>query len=79
MDNKAVTLFFVANVRRLIEAKGWTQNEFAERFGIESGAASRLLGGRNDPSVKTLAKLGEFFGVEPHELLLPVRKGKVKK
>ena len=72
MNAKDLSARFVANVRRHLAALGWSQNEFALRHGIGSGAASRLLSGAHHPTFETVAKVADLFGVEPHELLEPV-------
>ncbi len=62
-----------ANVRRLREAKGWTQEEAA--FQCDDLAAPLLrrieLGSTNVTAI-TLSRIAEGFGVDASELLAPV-------
>ena len=58
-----------ANVRRLRQAKGLTQEVVAH----EAGIALRLYGGiergQRNPSVETLGKIAAALGVHPRDLL----------
>lgn len=50
-------------------ARGWTQQDLAERLGISRVAVSHLEAGMSDPSERTVALLAGAFHVEPHELV----------
>ena len=45
------------NMRRLREAKGWSQEEFAERAGLHRTYVSGVERGIRNPTVTVLAKL----------------------
>ena len=79
MEADDVTRFFLENIERHLKAKGWDRTQFAEKLGVKLPHVSRMLSDTKlrAPSVATLAKLGELFGVEPCVLLCPA-KGKMK-
>ena len=59
------------NVRALRQAKGWTQEQFAERSGFSQQYISGLESGRRNPTVVSLFELAQALGVDPTELLQP--------
>jgi transcriptional regulator with XRE-family HTH domain len=60
------------NVRALRLAKGWTQEQFAERSGFSQQYISGLESGRRNPTVVSLFELGQALGVSPADLLQPI-------
>lgn len=59
------------NVRALRLAKGWTQEQFAERSGFSQQYISGLESGRRNPTVVSLFELAQALGVKPADLLQP--------
>lgn len=59
------------NVRTLRVAKGWTQEQFAERSGFSQQYISGLESGRRNPTVLSLFELAQALDVAPAELLQP--------
>lgn len=57
------------NVRRLRQARGWTQEQFAERSGFSQQYLSGLEQGRRNPTVVTLYELAQALEVS-HVLLV---------
>jgi len=57
------------NVRRLREAKGWSQEDYADRAGIHRTYVSDIERGRRNPTVTIVEKLAKPFEVRPGELL----------
>jgi transcriptional regulator with XRE-family HTH domain len=57
------------NIRRLRQAKGWTQGDLSERTGIKVNHLSRLEQDDSDPKVSTLYKLIHALGCTPTGLL----------
>ncbi len=57
------------NVRRLREAQGWSQEDYADRSGIHRTYVSDIERGRRNPSLTVLEKLSLPFEVRPGELL----------
>ena len=54
-----------AMLRHLIEAKGVTQTEVAEKTGIDQTTLSLVLAGKRNLSRSHIARLSQYFGVEP--------------
>ena len=57
------------NVRRLCEAKGWSQEDYADRAGIHRTYVSDIERGRRNPTVIVVEKLAEPLGVTAGQLL----------
>lgn len=57
------------NVRRLREAKGWSQEDYADRAGIHRTYVSDIERGRRNPTVTVVEKLAGPLDVPPGELL----------
>lgn len=57
------------NVRLARQAAGISQEELAERAGIDLSYGSRIERGKANPSVELLAKLGRALGVTAASLL----------
>jgi len=64
---------FGSRVRELRHAKQWTQEDMAERSGLNVVQISHLEGGRNEPKLSTILRLAKAFGVTSGELLKPFR------
>jgi len=58
-----------ANIRRIRQARGWTQGQLSERTGIKIGHLSKLEQDEGDPKASTLYKLIEPFGCTPTVLM----------
>ena len=57
------------NVRQLREAKGWSQEDYADRAGIHRTYVSDIERGRRNPTITVVEKLAGPFGVPPGSLL----------
>ena len=57
------------NVRRLREAKGWSQEDYADRAGIHRTYVSDIERGRRNPTITVVEKLAGPFDIAPGELL----------
>jgi transcriptional regulator with XRE-family HTH domain len=57
-----------ARVRRLREAKSWTQEALAERADLDRSYIAGIEAGLRNPSVKAAAKLARGLGVSLSEL-----------
>jgi transcriptional regulator with XRE-family HTH domain len=57
------------NIKRERTAKGWSQEEFADRAGLHRTYISGLERGIRNPTVTVLEKLAAGLGVPPSRLL----------
>ncbi|WP_295581315.1 helix-turn-helix transcriptional regulator [uncultured Lamprocystis sp.] len=57
------------NIRRIRQAKGWTQGQLSEHTGIKIGHLSKLEQDEGDPKASTLYKLIQAFGCTPTGLM----------
>ena len=57
------------NLRAARKKLGLTQEEVAERSGVQAGEVSRIECGKRDPKVSTLEKLATAVEVAPGRLL----------
>lgn len=58
------------NVRRLREAKGWSQEDYADRAGIHRTYVSDIERGKRNPTVTVVEKLAKPLGVCAGSLLV---------
>ena len=57
------------NVRKLREAKGWSQEDYADRAGIHRTYVSDIERGKRNPTVTVVEKLAKPLGVIAGSLL----------
>jgi transcriptional regulator with XRE-family HTH domain len=57
------------NVRRLREARGWSQEDYADRAGIHRTYVSDIERGRRNPTITVVEKLAGPLEVNAGELL----------
>jgi transcriptional regulator with XRE-family HTH domain len=57
------------NLRAARKKLGLTQEEVAERSGVQAGEISRIETGKRDPQVSTLEKLATAVELKPGRLL----------
>ena len=50
--------------KKLMEEKGWNQNDLAENSGVSITQINRLINGVGYPSLRTLEKVAKAFGKE---------------
>lgn len=65
----SVTTSLAARIGVLRTARGWTQQQLADRVGISRVAVSHLEAGINSPDARTVTLLAAAFGVEPHDVV----------
>ena len=58
-----------SNVRRLREAKGWSQEDYADRAGIHRTYVSDIERGRRNPTITIVEKLAKPLEVSAGSLL----------
>ena len=59
------------NCARIRNARGWTQEELAERSGLSQQYLSGLERGRRNPTIVTIYELAQALEVDHLELLAP--------
>lgn len=59
------------HVRALRQARGWSLDELSGRSGVSKGMVVQIEGARTNPSVGTLSRLANAFGIEVGRLLVP--------
>jgi transcriptional regulator with XRE-family HTH domain len=58
-----------SKIKRLREAKSWSQSELTRAAGLTHGLVSRLEDGIGNPSLKTLAAIAKALGVTVSKLV----------
>ncbi|GIH20283.1 XRE family transcriptional regulator [Rugosimonospora africana] len=67
----AVTAAVAQHVRALRQARGWSLDELSGRSGVSKGMVVQIEGGRTNPSIGTLCRIADAFGVSVARLLEP--------
>jgi transcriptional regulator with XRE-family HTH domain len=57
------------NLREARTKLGLTQEQVAERSGVQAGEVSRIEAGKRDPQLSTILKLAKAVEVKPGQLL----------
>jgi XRE family transcriptional regulator, regulator of sulfur utilization len=57
-----------ARIKALRDANGWSQEQLAERAAMQRSYVADLELGRRNPSVRTLVRLANAFGIQVSEL-----------
>jgi len=64
---------FGKRVRELRKARGWTQEELAERASLHENYVSRLETGEQEPGLFVILRVGRAFNMGVSELLQQLR------
>ena len=67
----AVTTAVAQHVRALRQSRGWSLDELSSRSGVSKGMVVQIEGDRTNPSVGTLSRIADAFGVAVGRLLEP--------
>jgi len=59
------------NVRRMRGARGWSQEQLAEKSDLSQQFISRIEAGLQNPTLKSLGRLSDALGVTAASLLDP--------
>ena len=62
---------FLANLRRELQARDWTQSDLAKAMDVNPSHISQLFSGYRKPGLKTIEMAAEALGINAFELLLP--------
>lgn len=65
----AVTAAIAEHVKALRQARGWSLEELASRSGVSKGMLVQLETARTNPSIGTLCRVAEAFGVDMGRLI----------
>jgi len=68
---QAVNAAVAEHVRTLRLARSWSLDELSGRSGVSKGMVVQIEGARTNPSVGTLCRIADAFGITPAELLAP--------
>ncbi len=60
------------NVKRLLAARGMTQNALAQAAGIDKGNLSRTISGEFPPGLRKIERLAEALQADPVEFFQPI-------
>lgn len=71
MATDSMLAVLAGNVRRELDARGWSQAELAKRCGWAPPRVNEVLTGRFDPRLGTIEKLAAAFSVPPSSLITP--------
>jgi transcriptional regulator with XRE-family HTH domain len=75
---EAVTTAVAQHVRALRQARGWSLDELSGRSGVSKGMVVQIEGARTNPSVGTLCRIADAFGVTVARLLEPAAERTVR-
>jgi transcriptional regulator with XRE-family HTH domain len=67
-----ITAAVAGHVRELRASRGWSLDELAGRSGVSKGMVVQIEGARTNPSIGTLCRIADAFGVTIAQLLEPV-------
>ena len=59
------------HIKDILKQKGLTQNELADRLGINRVSLSRLLSDKNDMRISTIQKIADAIGCDVAEFFSP--------
>ena len=61
-------LKFAENIRKLRDAKGWTQEQLAEAADLNTQYVGFVERGLKSPSIRNIVKLYKALGCKPNQL-----------
>lgn len=61
---------FALNLRQLRHARGWSQEELADRVRVSREYVSQLETAKKSASITVIESTAKAFGVEPYQLLM---------
>jgi transcriptional regulator with XRE-family HTH domain len=67
----AVTAAVAQHVRALRQARGWSLDELSGRSGVSKGMVVQIEGAKTNPSIGTLCRIADAYGVSVARLLEP--------
>ncbi len=74
----SVTATVAQRVRALRLARGWSLDELSGRSGVSKGMVVQIEGARTNPSIGTLCRIADAFGITVPRLLEPAASSRVR-
>jgi len=62
---------FSQNLKRILEARGWSKQHLADLCGIDRAYVSRLISGEHSPSLELSERIANACDLELYEILTP--------
>lgn len=59
------------NVESLLEEKGWSKQDLADKLGMDRSQLSKIIRGQNAATVQTLERIAEGLDMKLYELFMP--------
>ena len=59
------------HIKDILKQRGLTQNELADRLGINRVSLSRILSNKNDMRISTIKKIADAIGCDVAEFFAP--------
>jgi len=60
-----------ANVESILDEKGWSKQDLADKLGMDRSQLSKIIRGQNAATVQTLERIAEGLGMKLYELFMP--------
>jgi len=73
LEQTTKRLLVACNIADLMESKGWTPAQFAEKFSMTEDEISDWLGGQTDFDLNTLTKISLVLDVDVQALFAPIK------
>ncbi len=73
MNATRIQMLVACNIADLMESKGWTPAQFAEKFSMTEDEILDWLGGQTDFDVNTLTKISLVLDVDVQALFAPIK------
>lgn len=65
---------FQTNVESLLEQRGWSKQDLADRLGMDRSQLSKVIRGQNAATIRTLERIASEFGLTLYDLFRPSEK-----
>lgn len=79
MNATRIQMLVACNIADLMESKGWTPAQFAEKFSKSEDEILDWLGGQTDFDIDTLTKISLVLDVDVQALFAPIKSQKSDK
>lgn len=66
---EGMTPIHLRKIKELRDAKGWSQEELAERAGVRRPTITELENGRGNPTLQTIESIANALGVDASYLI----------